>query len=254
MKFSNQIKISWHDTDAYRCVRPSKIVEYMQETANLQCESSGLPLDKLRDEKGLAFILGAMSVVVHKPLHAYESIEVRTWCKEAKSYIFQRFFEIVREGETIAEASSTWVLIDLDKKSMVRADHYDFFDGKFYYDEPVDPEKLPKKARIAKDAELEFVGERKIVYSDIDYNMHMNNTHYPDMLCDFLCELSDESNPCRVSKISLSYIKESHLGATLKIYRSAPGDGGEVLIRTQNEAGETCLEASVRVSPIADNT
>ena len=245
MKFSNKIKISWHDTDAYRCVRPSKIVEYMQETANLQCVDSGLPLDDLRDEKGLAFILGAMSISIYKPLHAYEEVEVRTWCRETKSYIFNRYFDIVRDGEVIAEATSTWVLIDLDKKSMVRADNYDFFGGKFYYDEPVAADSVPKKVRIGKDAELNFVGERKIAYSDVDYNMHMNNTHYPDMVCDFLSELADEKKPCRVKNLSLSYIKESHLGATLKVSRSEMDGDGNIFIRTQNEEGETCLEAMI---------
>ena len=56
MSFSHTYTTRWHDTDANRCVRPSKIVEYMQETANRQCECSGLPLEWLRDEKGLAFI------------------------------------------------------------------------------------------------------------------------------------------------------------------------------------------------------
>ena len=99
MKFTNRIKTNWHDTDANRCVRPSKIIEYMQESANLQCEKSGLPLEWLRDEKGLAFILGALSINIYKPLYAYEDIEVCTWCKEAKSYIFNRYFEIIRNGE-----------------------------------------------------------------------------------------------------------------------------------------------------------
>ncbi len=247
MKFSNHIKVNWHDTDAYRCVRPSKIIEYMQETANRQCEMSGLPLDKLRDEQSLAFILGAMSINIIKPLHAYDEIEVRTWCKKAKSYIFNRYFEIVREGETVAEAASTWVLIDLNKKTMVRADNYDIFDGKFYYDEPIESERLLKKPRIAKDADLIFIGERKIVYSDIDYNMHMNNTRYPDMICDFLSELSDEHIPRRIKSISLSYIKESHIGDILKIYRSNTGCDGAVLIRTKNAKGETCLEATVKL-------
>ena len=164
----------------------------MQETANRQCECSGLPLERLRDEKGLAFILGALSMNIYKSLHAYEEIEVRTWCKEAKGYIFMRYFDILRDGEKIAEASSTWVLIDLNTKTMVRASAYDFLNGCFYYDEPIDPEILLPKARIAKDAPLFEVGKRKICYSDIDYNMHMNNTHYPDMLCDHLGEMTDE--------------------------------------------------------------
>ena len=243
MKFTYKIKTNWHDTDANRCVRPSKIVEYMQETANRQCEESGLPLDWLRDDHGLAFILGAISLNLRKPLHAYEEIEVRTWCREAKSYIFNRYFEIVRDGEVVAEAASTWVLVDLDKKTMVRADHYDIFDGKFYYDEPVDPATLLKKARVPKEIELHEVGKRKIVYSDIDYNMHMNNTRYPDMLCDHIDELSSTETPMRIAQLSLSYLKESSLGATLTVSRSEINENGTIFIRTTNVDGETCLES-----------
>jgi medium-chain acyl-[acyl-carrier-protein] hydrolase len=245
MKFINKIKTNWHDTDAHRNVRASKIVEYMQETANRQCEASGLPLEKLRDEKGLAFILGALSLNIYKPLHAYDEIEVRTWCKEAKSYIFNRYFEIIRDGEKVAEAASTWVLIDLEKKTMVRADNYDFMRDCFYYDDPVDPAVLPKKPRLAKDTELYEVGKRTIVYSDIDYNMHMNNTHYPDMICDFLDEMTDETKAYKVKSMSLSYVKESHIGATLTVIRGAMDENGEIAVKTLNEAGETCLEAIV---------
>lgn len=250
MKFTYKIKTNWHDTDANRRVRPSKILEYMQETANRQCEESGLPLDGLRDEHGLAFILGALSMNIYKPLRAYEEIEVNTWCREAKSYIFMRYFEILRGGEKIAEASSTWVLIDLNTKSMVRASNYDFFDGKFYYDEPVDPAVLLPKAKIAKDAPLFEVGKRKICYSDIDYNMHMNNTHYPDMLCDHLDEMTDESKAYTVGALSLSYIKESHLGATLTVTRGEMSEDGRIEMRTLNESGEVCLEAVVRLTAI----
>ena len=249
MKFTNKIKTNWHDTDANRIVRPSKIVEYMQETANRQCESSGLPLEKMRDEKGLAFILGAISINIYKPLHAYEEIEVRTWCKEAKSYIFMRYFEILRGDELIAEAASTWVLIDLNTKNMVRACNYDFLGDKFYYDDPVDPAILLPKARIAKDAPLFKVGNRKIMYSDIDYNMHMNNTHYPDMVCDYLDEMTG-AVPCYVSAMSLSYIKESHLGATLTVTRGKMREDRSIDIQTLNEQGEACLEAVVKLNPI----
>lgn len=249
MKFANHIKTNWHDTDANRCIRPSKIVEYMQETANRQCESSGLPLEKLRDEKGLAFILGAISINIYKPLHAYEEIEVRTWCKEAQSYIFMRYFDILRNGELIAEASSTWVLIDLNSKSMVRASNYDFLNDKFYYDDPVDPSILLPKVKLSKDASLNEVGKRRINYSDIDYNMHMNNTHYPDMLCDFLEEMTGEI-PYFVSGMSLSYIKESHLGATLTVTRGEMQENGTIDVRTLNESGETCLEAVVKLEKI----
>ncbi len=239
MKYTLKLQTSWHDTDAFRRVRPSKVLEYMQETANRQCEATGLPLDRLRDEKGLAFILGALSMNIHKPIYAYESIEIKTWCREAKSYIFNRYFEIYRGEEKLAEASSTWVLLDIESKNMVKACNYPFLKDCFYYDEPIDPESLPQKAKIGNDTALEELGERRIVYSDIDYNMHMNNTRYPDMLCDFLCEAEEGR---QISSISLSYLKESHLGDVLKLKRRTD-ENGRVLVKTENQRGEACLDA-----------
>ena len=85
---------------------------------------------------------------------------------------------------------------------------------------------------------MELVGERKIVYSDIDYNRHMNNTHYPDMLCDFTPEIRSH----RAIGFTLSFLHEAAFGHTLKVYRAERGEG-EYYFRTVNEEGNTCLEA-----------
>jgi acyl-ACP thioesterase len=126
---------------------------------------------------------------------------------------------------------------------MVRASAYDFFDGCFYYDEPVDAEKLLPKARIARDAEMREVGKRRISYSDIDYNMHMNNTHYPDMLCDYL-PLADVE---RIRGISLSYLHEAAYGDRISVWGVKRESG--YLFRTFNEKGEVCLEAQIELDP-----
>ncbi len=245
MKFTQNYTVRWHNTDAFRCVRPSKIVEYMQETANLQCEHSGLPLDKLRDERGLGFILGALSLRIDAPLHAYDEIEVSTWCRPARGYIFERYFEIKRGNDLIAQASSTWVLLDINNKTLVRLSKDDDMHTHFYYDEPIDAELLPKKARIPSGLALSPVGERRICYSDIDYNMHMNNTHYPDMVCDHLCEMTSAATPKTVHSLSLSYIKEAPLDEVLTIERSLPDEHGQIFVRTRNRAKDSCLEAVI---------
>ena len=250
MKFSQKYTTEWHDTDAHRIVRAGALVRYMQETANRQCEHSGLPLEKLRDEKGLGFILGTISLKIFEPLYAYEDFEVRTWCKPARGYTFNRYFEIVRGDTLISHAATVWVLLDINEKKMVRAEAHDWMNDRFFYDEPINPDSLPKKPRITKDVELFTVGCRKISYSDIDYNMHMNNTRYPDMICDYLDEMTSDSPAYRIGAMSLSYIKESLLGTTLTVSRTARDEDNTIFMRTQNEQGETCLDALVTLTEI----
>lgn len=250
MKYTEKIILNWHDTDASRIVRAGRILTYLQELANRQCENCGLPLEKLRDEKGLGFILGSLSMKILKPLYAYEEIELSTWCKPTKGYTFCRYFEAKRNGEIVVKASTVWVLLDINQKNMVRASAVPYLDECFYYDEPIGDSEVPPRARISKDAELFEVGSRKIVYSDVDYNMHMNNTHYPDMLCDFLDEMTNGSKTFRIASMALSYLKESPLGATLTVFRSALSQDNLVQMQTKNSLGEVCLEASVELEEI----
>ena len=244
MKYTRDLTVQWYDTDASRVVRPSIMMVYMMETANMQCEQYSFGLDKLRDEKGLGFVLGSIQANFNKPLYAYDKITVRTWCRESRGYSFMRYFEIVRDGKIVAEASSTWALLDINARTMVRGDEsYDKF---FPIDEPLDAKALPRRARASK-AELDFVGTRRIVYSDIDYNMHMNNTRYPDMICDFLPDMTGK----RLTKMSLGYVREAPLGAELTVMRRASDTTkGEFEIRTLDSEGNTCLEATVEVHEI----
>ncbi|MBQ3000092.1 MAG: hypothetical protein IJD64_06505 [Clostridia bacterium] len=77
------------------------------------------------------------------------------------------------------------------------------------------------------------------MYSDIDYNMHMNNTRYADMLCDFLP--LDEVDALR--GFSLSYLNEAAYGHTVSVL------GGKQenirYFRTTDEEGTPCLEAQL---------
>ena len=77
--------------------------------------------------------------------------------------------------------------------------------------------------------------------------MHMNNTHYPDMICDHLLEMTGDEQKT-VSSMSLSYLKEAALGEVLSVYRSDADADGVILIRTQNQEGDFCLDATVTLA------
>lgn len=236
MIYSEKYTTTWHDTDAFRRVRPSQLLVYMQEVSNHHMSSCGMSLDELRDKRGLAFILSRIRMEIYAPLYAFEEIEVQTWTCESHGYAIRRFYRIMRGDRTIAVVDSIWALVNINSGELVRWEdcgEYDFEDG-----EPVEL-GVPARLRIPRGVELYRAGSRRIVYSDLDYNMHMNNTRYPDMLCDYL-PLEDTG---RIRGFVLSYLCEAAYGDVIDVCAAREGDS--VYFRTLNASGKTCLEAQV---------
>ena len=242
MKFKHQYVIKWHDTDANREVRSSALVTYLQETANEHLIHIGISLDELRDRYGLAFILGSISVRVYEPLFSGDEIEVSTWTCGEKGFRHNRCFRVVKGEKTVAEATSVWALIDLRDGSLVKVEDMP------YHIEPEDAitlPDLPLRLRMPKPEQMELLGTRRIVYSDIDYNGHMNNTRYPDMLCDFVPGICQK----RACGMVVSYRKEAVFGHTLRVFGKKNHDG--YLICTLDEDDAVCTEALLQLSDIS---
>ena len=233
MIFRTQYQIKWHDTDCNRRVRPTQVMMYMQETANRHLAAYAMNLDTLRDEKGLAFILSRATVEIFADLYDGDEITVETWICESRGFSFNRCFRILRGEERVAEAFTVWALLDLKEKKLLRSQQFSYpFDG----EEPLTV-NVPARVHLPASLVLEEAGERRIAYSDIDYNGHMNNTRYPDMLCDFTPEICSQ----RVRGFTLSYLHEATFGHTLRVLRSAT-EGG-YCFRTVDGDGTVCLEA-----------
>ncbi len=240
--FTQHYSVKWHDTDVNRRVRPSQVLMYMQETANVHLKAFHMDLDRLRDEKKLGFLLSRVSVCIYEQLYAHDEIDVQTWITDGRGLSFNRCFRILRGETVVAEAFTVWALMDLGGKKLVRCEQFDY---PFAGEDPLEI-RLPLRFRVPAVSEMDSVGTRRIVYSDLDYNGHMNNTHYPDMLCDFIPDMTSRE----IVGFSLSYLHEAAFGKTLAVYRSDLGD--EFLFRTVDGDGTTCLEARVLTKRIED--
>ena len=235
MKYSEQYEIRWHDTDATLKIRPTQLLALMQETSNRHIATSGMSLDELRDKKKLGFILSKTRVEITRRPSAFETITVETWTNPSRSFSFNRSF-LVRVGdEVVAKADTLWALVGVEDRKFHKMEET----GYVFEDEAPVELTLPARFRIPSDLPLEHLGDRRIVYSDIDYNMHMNNTRYADMLCDFLP--LDEVDSLR--GFSLSYLNEAAYGHTVSVL------GGKQenirYFRTTDEEGTPCLEAQL---------
>ncbi len=243
MYYAQTFKTKWHDTDACGLMRPSALLVYMQETANLQCRAYNCDLNRLHDEDGMGFLLSRVMVRIDAPLRAYEDIEVRTWCPLSRGLTFLRCFSVLRGGMVVAEAASHWALMDISSRKLMRVSD---FHREFPIGDHLNEDTLPRRIRIASTMSMEKVGTRRIVYSDLDFNHHMNNTKYPDMVCDFVPSMQGKW----VRTLSLSYLHEAAFGDTLTVLRAPVAESTlaadeSYLLRTERADGTVCLEAEI---------
>lgn len=232
-KFKVHVKVNSHDTDRSGNLRPSVALRYFHEAANLQFEASHPTLDELRYNEHKAFLLSRASLSMLRPLRAFEEIEVRTWSGGGKAASFYRCGEILAGGEVVARLVSVWALMDLLTGRLCRVK--DVALGIADLEEY--PLEIPSAFRIPEAASMALVGERVVRNSDIDLNMHMNNTNYPDMLCDYIPGIENK----KVLSFAITYQKEAKLGEHLTVYHGVC-DGKEYL-RTVRSDGFVNAEA-----------
>lgn len=232
MKWTEKYRINTHDCDPAGFVRASLVLRYMQETANLQMKNLGPTNEQLRDE-GRAFLLSRINMSLYNPLYAGDEIEVSSWGCESRGVSFNRCYQIRRGHEIMAEASSVWGLVGIEDHKLYRIEDIKLGFGT---DEPLELD-APKRVHIPRELNLALVGERTIVYSDLDYNNHMNNTNYPDMLCDFVPDMVGR----RVASLGISFAHEARLGEVLKVYMTESED--MYYFRTVRSDGQINVEA-----------
>lgn len=236
MKFSKEYTIRWHDTNANREITPSAILTLMQETTHYHIKTIYPSLEYIRDVLHQAFILTKVYMRFYEPAHAYDNITVDTWTGvESRGFTFYRSFRVKNGDAIIADALTTWCLIDIENHKLLPVTK---FENNFVDETSLDV-NMPRKIKFPLDKELEYIGKRKIVYSDIDYNKHMNNTHYPNMLIDFL----PSPENYRVKELMLSFIQGAIYNDEIDIYRTQ--EDNTFYFKTIGFEGKTCLEAFV---------
>lgn len=238
MIFQNTFQVNSHDCDFNHIARPSAVMTYIQECANLHLETYG-PTDAEMRADGHCFVLSRIGLTLRTPIKAYETLTAETWAAPSHGYSFFRCHRLLRGEDVICEATSVWALIGIADRRPQRTESL-----KLRFDtEPLSAFGVPDRIRARQEL-LERVGAHTVGYRDTDLNMHMNNTAYADMLCTHL-----DMRGQYVSQLSINYFHEAPIGVKLDIYRQ-PAEGGVHLFRTVREDGETNIEAGVTLSPI----
>ena len=190
-------------------IKPSALIWIFMETSEAHMSAMGWNHRRLA-EIGLAFLIIHNKTELTRLPEFGEDLMVETapiGCHGAQFY--RGFRLLAKEGE-IGRMTQTSVLVHAETHQLMRP--------KEFYKLGIFPEAKVDKRWIVKAPEqpeyLTNLGQRTIYYSDLDYNNHLNNMIYADIILDFLPEVMPKRN---FTQLHIQYLSEALLGDALII-------------------------------------
>lgn len=226
-EYVSKRRVASYEVGAQCILKLSVLMRMCQETSGRNLELLGLSYEKMCAD-GLIFLLITNRAKIKRmPIHG-EEITIKTHPRGVCGAQFYRDFKIYSREELIIDVMQTSITVDPNTHRIIRPKA--FLDYGIF-----GAEKVPEEERIPKltiSEQLPYVGERQIYFSDLDYNSHLNNTVYGDILTDFL-----PGGPFgrQYSEVQINYVTESVQGDVLKIY--AQEKDGAVLMQGNNARG-----------------
>lgn len=214
-QYEESCSLDTYRVDRNEIGKPSGLWQLMQEAASNQMATQKPSYTDLVDA-GKALMLARVDLAIPEQIGLKEALVSSSWPCPSTRATFFRNYTLQRGTETVAFAATQWSLVDLASRKILKVEDVDF--SNYWYG--TYRELLKDKFRIDKEtlAAMQTVGQKEVRYSDLDYNGHMNNTYYLDVLCDYVPELATGTH--RVSFARVHYSKEAPLGDVLTILRS----------------------------------
>lgn len=174
-KFTQTFIIPCYLADATWRLKPASFMDLAQEAANRHANILGFGYDDLIASR-TAWVLSRMHIEYVDTPKWRDEVTLQTWHKGLNRLFFLRDFIMTdSEGNPKVKATTSWLVMNLDTRRLVRDPNLLDEDGTCHenvIETPADKVQMPK------DVEAELVMTHKVAYSDVDMNAHANNAMY----------------------------------------------------------------------------
>ena len=203
--YSLNYETRYGDFKTFDKIKPSAVMDFIQDIATRHSEECGYGMKKLR-EMGIAWLMQGIKVHFESPVKTFDSLSVSTAVKHMKGVVSERGTLISQNGELKAKAVAAWFMIDTNRMRPIRIPNeiaekygtYDFKDDFFNY----------KKCTVLETEKAYSITVRN---REIDTNNHLNNQKSAEILMDALpfdFEFTD---------MNIFYKKAAYLGDELEV-------------------------------------
>ena len=214
-KYSEKHTIACYEADANQLLKPTAMLDWMQEIAGRDATRLGFGYDHLKDVQ-TAWVLSRTHVRFHQYPKWRDTVNLQTWHKGAFKVLYLRDFLLSNEaGEPLVSATTSWLIIDMNTRRMVRNPELASSPETCVFEHAI--EEPADKIVFPDNVESQLAATHKVVWSDIDTMAHVNNVKYVCWALDAVSRSILQDNPLK--EIIVNYDAEVLLGEEVQLYR-----------------------------------
>ena len=203
-------RVEPQDVDFTLRASASAIINYMLNVAGSDAHNKGFGVEVLQDSS-LTWVLMRLAVEIESRPEQYADIEIDTWISDFNRLASTRNFRMRVGDKVIASGVSQWCVLNMETRqaadmSMMKEAHDRFIVAE------ASPIAAPTRLRPV---EAAATVSRPVVYSDIDFNRHVNTLRYIDMIFDTLpLETIEERESLR---LDINFLAEARYGEVISV-------------------------------------
>lgn len=210
--FSKDYTITCYEADANKLMRPTAMLDLMQEAAGINATTLGFGYDEMMSSN-TAWVLSRINVKFINTPKWREEVNLKTWHKGMSKLFYLRDFILSdKEGNPMILATTSWLIIDMNTRRLVRNSDLALNDT------AMDAIATPAdKVVVPVDVEPELVRKHPVTWSEIDTNGHVNNVKYAVWAIDAVKAEDIKEKPLK--ELLINYDAEVMPGDVVKISR-----------------------------------
>ena len=234
LQFIKDYSVHVYETGPDGRITLHALCNFFQDIASDHAERLGFGKEDLLRENQF-WVLSRLAVEIYQWPEWGTDLSVRTWTRGTDRIFSLRDFEITSgDGNRIAAASSSWLMLDLETKKIRRPGT---LITRFNSDE--EPEAILGRnaAKIEAEGESLIAGKKhKVTISELDVNLHVNNVAYIKWATDAYG--LDFRLSHRPVSAEINYIAESRLDDEIAVKTAAADPVGTSFIHSVSRTGD----------------
>jgi acyl-ACP thioesterase len=229
--YTEERRINYYDLDCRGKLKISAFLRMIHIAADINATGLGIGFNDL-NPLSISFVLQRFGVSIQRMPEYDELITLRTWPANIERGIFIRKGEMLSgNGKKIMEWTSIWVLFDVRERRILR------------------PGALPVTISGMGDMGVETEAKKIVLpsnnnneissylhtvrYSEVDTNMHMNNSIYGDLIGNVFNEDWIE--------MQINFLAEAKLGDEIEVVCKKEGESFLIIGKNNDKAAFSAL-------------